>query len=62
MTEKQIRQSIALSSADWRELQRLAAQTNSRATRSAGKLPSWRVLLMRIARGEIKLEAPDGTP
>lgn len=59
---KQIRQSIALTPDDWRELQRLAAQTGSRATRSAGKLPSWRTLVLRIARGQIKLEVPDVTP
>ena len=58
----QKRYSIELTIEEWRSLDKLALSTNSKATRGGHKdkgsavgLPSWRALIRRIAKGEIKL-------
>ena len=51
----QQRQSIKLSIEEWQELNNLAIQTRSIASRSKNKSASWRTLLKRIARGELVL-------
>jgi len=50
------RESIELTAAEWLALEQLAADTKSLAARGPkAKQPSWRILIKRIANGEIKL-------
>lgn len=51
-----VHQTIQLPESDWRALERIAAELNCFYR---GK-PSWRVLLRRLARGEIKIVLPCG--
>lgn len=45
------RQSLKLQDADWQALEKLAKQTKSLYSGQ----PSWRRLILRIARGELKI-------
>ena len=56
MKRTQTRESIVLEDAEFSALEKLAARTKSLSTtrHTAGK-PSWRVLIRRIARGEVKI-------
>lgn len=55
-----IRESVPLTRAQWRALERIATETGSLAERgdNAGN-PSWRTLLRRIADGELMVKGND---
>lgn len=51
------RQSLKLQDTDWAALEKLAAQTKSLYS---GR-PSWRRLILRIARGQVKIQTKTQT-
>lgn len=57
MKSDNLRESLELTDNEWQALEVLAdlTKSTSRRGRSAGQ-PSWRILIKRIASGEIKLQ------
>jgi hypothetical protein len=57
MPSEHTRRSLTLSPDEWATLERLAAETGSEAQRgpTPGE-PSWRTLVKRIAKGELKIK------
>lgn len=49
------RESLKLSAEQWAALETMARQTESVATTTAEKRPSWRTLIRRLADGELSV-------
>jgi hypothetical protein len=51
-----LRQSLELTPAEWEALEKLANETQSHSARGpTAKQPSWRILIKRIANGELQI-------
>lgn len=60
MKSVNLRESLELSENEWQALEILADITQSLSTRGRyPNQPSWRILIKRIANGEIKLQETD---